>query len=149
MRVFLSALIVVLAAGCGKATMVKTPYPWNKFTPSNTSEDGIVSYRTDYRSHADNDAARFSAYRLMEYACRGPYEASEPVPVHEPPVSTVNNALIDNHKVNLIHFRCLPHDQLQADPWALGSNTSSTVTNIYFDDINVGPSIKVPISRRR
>jgi hypothetical protein len=88
--------------------MVETPYPRPKYGPLNGTQQGLVAYSTD-GSYASIESGKFSAYRLMQNACSGPYEILGHVPNREPPLSMVQNAEALTTSKHYIRFECRPH----------------------------------------
>ena len=122
MRLVLLLVITLIGTGCaGKAVMIQAPYPYAKFTPSNTSELGIIRYDLTGTTAID-ESGRISAYRLMQSACRGSYSiVGQPFNWFgwharhyqgyrrfEPPTSTVQNAENPTELKQYFHFRCDP-----------------------------------------
>ncbi|MEM7258712.1 MAG: hypothetical protein AAF404_15150 [Pseudomonadota bacterium] len=139
MRVILTAIVIGLLAGCGKAVMVQTPYPWPKYGPSNRSEVGVVSYEMTRRSPAHNDSGRFSAYKLMNNACKGPYEMSGPFEEREPYNSVIQNAEAPVRRTMYIEFWCVPTAESNSyrplgtmsnrrSAWVISEHNNHTIT---------------------
>lgn len=149
MRVISIAVLIGLLAGCGKAVMLQTPYPWPKYGPSNRSEIGVVSYDITHRSPAHNDSGRFSAYKLMRNACKGPYEMSGPYQQNEPYNSIVQNAEAPIRTTMVIEFWCVPAASVDSyraagSLPAYGYNRTNTWDHDFTLDYNHSIRIRVP-----
>ena len=105
MRAVYLAATIVMTAGCGRAVMIEKPYEWPKYSPQYYSQQGEVAYSLS-GSNASIESGKYSAYRLMQNACRGPYRITGEFSSYLPESSTIQNAEAPTVATRHLRFEC-------------------------------------------